>query len=62
LSIFGDWLEAKIMERIRVLTPLATSCSEREVAILACAVEELWVEHDIDAMKEVKIIQVDTQF
>ena len=48
------------MARIRALKPLATSCSERELAILACALEELWVEHAIDGMKELKIIQVDT--
>lgn len=54
--------KAKINKRVAQLQQLATSCSKREVAILACAVEELFVEHDIDAMQQIVVIQVDAQF
>lgn len=37
---------------------LFTSCSEREVAILACAVEDLALNKKVDAMKELLVVQV----
>lgn len=36
--------------------------TDREIAVLACAMEELRVDFNIDAMKEVKVIQVDAWF
>ena len=50
----------KLEARVAVLSPLAASCSPKEVAILATAMEELFVHHGIDAMDELLIIQVDT--
>lgn len=38
---------------------LGDDFTAREIAVLACAMEELWVDFNIDAMKEVKVIQVD---
>eukprot|EP00438_Fugacium_kawagutii_P021209 Skav201606 [mRNA] locus=scaffold152:975327:977714:- [translate_table: standard] len=61
-TIKGPQKTAKINKRIAQLEPLATSCSQREVAILACAVEELFVDHEIDAMQQLVVIQVDAQF
>lgn len=51
--------QAKLEERVRVLRELAASCTERELAILASAVEMLSVSYDVDAMRELVIIQVD---
>ena len=53
-------LEAKLEARVRALRPLATCCSDREVHILASAVEELWVSRKVDAMKDLVLIQVET--
>lgn len=56
----GQW-EANVEARVRALRPLASSCSERELSILACAVEQLQVVRGVDAMKELLVIQVETR-
>lgn len=50
--------QGKLQKRVRELTPLATSCSQREICILACAIEQLAVEKGVDAMKSMVVIQV----
>ena len=47
------------MKRTNVLRPLAETCSNREVAILAVAIEELYQEKGVDAMTDLLIIQVE---
>lgn len=47
------------MKRINVLRPLAETCSNREVAILAVAIEELYQEKGVDAMTDMLVIQVE---
>ena len=51
-------LQAKVRARIALLRPLAACCSDREVAILACAVEELHQNYGLDAMQRLMVIQV----
>lgn len=51
-------VEAKLKKRIQEIQPFATTCSARELAILAVAVEELALDHKVDAMKELTVIQV----
>ena len=62
-KIFGLVLflsKAPLQKRIRDLKlSLGDDFTAREIAVLACAMEELWVDFNIDAMKEVKVIQVD---
>lgn len=53
--------KAKLQARVRQLTPLATSCSQRELSILACAIQQLAVERQRDAVKELFFIQVETK-
>ncbi|CAK9075739.1 unnamed protein product [Durusdinium trenchii] len=48
---------AKLKKRIQEIQPFATTCSARELAILAVAVEELALDHKVDAMKELTVIQ-----
>lgn len=50
--------QEKLEKRVKELTPLATGCSAREVAILAAALEELYADKGIDAMRTLMIIQV----
>ena len=50
-----------IQARLAALRPLAKTCSDRELAILACAVHELAATHKVDAMKETVVIQVETR-
>lgn len=53
------FLQGNLMKRINVLRPLAETCSNREVAILAVAIEELYQEKGVDAMTDLLIIQVE---
>ena len=46
--------------RIRTLKPLAIGCSQRELCILAVAVEDLQVNKGINAMTTLAVIQVET--
>lgn len=54
-----DRSQAKLEARIQKLRLLATACNERELAILAVAVEELAVKRSFDAMNNLAIIQVE---
>lgn len=43
---------------MKQLEKLATECSRRELAILTCAVEQLAVKYQCDAMEKLVIVQV----
>ena len=50
-------LQAKVDARIRQLRPMAQGCTEREIAILACACEEM-MEMGVNPVEELLVIQV----
>lgn len=52
--------EATLDARVRQLKPLAVGCSQREVSILAVAVEEMLSTKGFDAMSQLAIIQVES--
>ena len=54
--------KAKLEARVQKLRLLATGCNDRELAILAVAVEDLAVKRGFDAMKDLAIIQVEPWF
>ena len=52
--------KATLKKRVKDLKQsLGGDFTDREIAVLACAIEELRIDFNIDAMKEVKVIQVD---
>ena len=50
--------QASLNKRMKQLEKLATECSRRELAILTCAVEQLAVKYQCDAMEKLVIVQV----
>lgn len=56
-SVFSS--KATLQKRMKDLKLSLGDFTDREIAVLACAMEELRVDFNIDAMKEVKVIQVD---
>lgn len=49
----------RLNQRVKILKALAVGCSEREVSILAVAIEDLFVNKGVDAMTQLAVIQVD---
>lgn len=45
-------------KRLKQLRPLAMSCSERELSILACSIEEIFQSKEVDAMAQTLSVQV----
>ena len=52
-------VQDKLQARLQVLRPLASGCSDRELAILASAVEEISQTRHMDPMKDTVVIQVE---
>lgn len=52
-------VQATLEKRVKQLKALALGCSNREICILAVAVEDLHVNRGVDAMTQLIIIQVD---
>ena len=52
--------QGKLEHRLQKIQFKAVSCSEREKAILAVAMEDLAVDHQIDALRELLLIQVES--
>lgn len=50
----------KLQKRVAELKQLAVGCSDRELSILAVAVEDLAINKGFDAMKQLAVIQVDS--
>ena len=55
------FFQANLLKRVKDLKAIVSGCSEREISILAVALENLQVNWGFDGMKNLAVIQVETR-